>query len=143
MHLLRELAHGEGHAVLLSTHDLELALRHAETVWLCAPGEADACRTTRRACVERSSGADLCGRGVVLRYGTRIVHDATHPARRRECARNGALRDLDGACARTASIRSGQITRERVARSRRTCLRYPSLMDPSSGLDDTPGRHSD
>jgi iron complex transport system ATP-binding protein len=38
MHLLRELAHQDGHAVLLTTHDLELALRHADTVWLCAAG---------------------------------------------------------------------------------------------------------
>jgi iron complex transport system ATP-binding protein len=38
MHLLRDLAHEGGRAVLLSTHDLELALRHADTVWLCAPG---------------------------------------------------------------------------------------------------------
>jgi iron complex transport system ATP-binding protein len=34
MHLLRTLAHGQGLAVLLSTHDLELALRHADALWL-------------------------------------------------------------------------------------------------------------
>lgn len=38
MHVLRELAYERGHAVLLSTHDLELALRHADAVWLC-PGD--------------------------------------------------------------------------------------------------------
>ena len=34
MHLLLALAHEQGLAVLLSTHDLELALRHADTLWL-------------------------------------------------------------------------------------------------------------
>lgn len=35
--LLRRLAHQEGKAVLLSTHDLELALRSADELWLLAP----------------------------------------------------------------------------------------------------------
>jgi len=34
MHLLRTLAHEEGRAILLSTHDLDLALRGADRVWL-------------------------------------------------------------------------------------------------------------
>lgn len=34
MHLLRKIAHARGIAVLLSTHDLELALRYADDVWL-------------------------------------------------------------------------------------------------------------
>ncbi len=34
MHLLLALAREQGLAVLLSTHDLELALRHADTLWL-------------------------------------------------------------------------------------------------------------
>ncbi|MFN4294812.1 MAG: ABC transporter ATP-binding protein [Thermoflexales bacterium] len=34
MHLLRDLAHQTGRALLLSTHDLELALRFADTLWL-------------------------------------------------------------------------------------------------------------
>jgi iron complex transport system ATP-binding protein len=34
MHLLRRLAHTTKRAFLLSTHDLELALRHADRIWL-------------------------------------------------------------------------------------------------------------
>ncbi len=34
MHLLRDLAHQTGRALLLSTHDLELALRFADALWL-------------------------------------------------------------------------------------------------------------
>jgi iron complex transport system ATP-binding protein len=39
MHLLRELAHDRGYAILMSTHDLELAMRHADSVWLCSGGQ--------------------------------------------------------------------------------------------------------
>jgi iron complex transport system ATP-binding protein len=39
MHMLRRLAHESGRAVLLSTHDLELALRTADRVWLLAQGK--------------------------------------------------------------------------------------------------------
>lgn len=38
MQLLRRLAHDFGCAVLASTHDLDLALRSADTVWLLPPG---------------------------------------------------------------------------------------------------------
>ncbi|PJF46560.1 MAG: ABC transporter ATP-binding protein [Candidatus Thermofonsia Clade 3 bacterium] len=34
MHLLRDLAHQTGRALLISTHDLELALRYADALWL-------------------------------------------------------------------------------------------------------------
>lgn len=36
MHLLRDLAHDTGKAFLVSTHDLELALRFADALWLMA-----------------------------------------------------------------------------------------------------------
>jgi iron complex transport system ATP-binding protein len=39
MHLLRGLAHEHAYAILMSTHDLELAMRHADSVWLCAGGQ--------------------------------------------------------------------------------------------------------
>lgn len=38
MRILRELAHVGGRAVLISTHDLDLALRTADRIWLLAPG---------------------------------------------------------------------------------------------------------
>ena len=38
LQLLRRLAGGEGRAVLLSTHDLDLALRCADRLWLLPPG---------------------------------------------------------------------------------------------------------
>lgn len=34
MHLLQRLAHETERAILLSTHDLDLALRHADKIWL-------------------------------------------------------------------------------------------------------------
>ncbi|MBN1963361.1 MAG: ABC transporter ATP-binding protein, partial [Anaerolineae bacterium] len=40
MRLLRELAHGTGRAILLSTHDLDLALRTADRIWLMPQGGA-------------------------------------------------------------------------------------------------------
>ena len=38
MSLLKRLAHESGRAVLLSTHDLDLALRSADRLWLLPPG---------------------------------------------------------------------------------------------------------
>jgi iron complex transport system ATP-binding protein len=38
MHLLRQLAHTSGRAILLSTHDLDLALRTADRLWLMSKG---------------------------------------------------------------------------------------------------------
>ncbi len=38
MSLLRALAHSPGRAVLVSTHDLDVALRFADRLWLVAPG---------------------------------------------------------------------------------------------------------
>jgi iron complex transport system ATP-binding protein len=38
MQLLRRLARSEGRAILLSTHDLDLALRSADRIWLMSPG---------------------------------------------------------------------------------------------------------
>jgi len=38
MHLLQRLAHEQGKAILLSTHDVELALNHADTIWLLKEG---------------------------------------------------------------------------------------------------------
>lgn len=38
MLMLRRLAHTTGAAMLLSTHDLDLALRTADRIWLMAPG---------------------------------------------------------------------------------------------------------
>jgi len=39
MHLLRHLAHSTGRSILLSTHDLDLALRTADALWLLASGQ--------------------------------------------------------------------------------------------------------
>jgi iron complex transport system ATP-binding protein len=39
MRTLRDLAHNTGRAVLLSTHDLDLALRSADVIWLLPKGE--------------------------------------------------------------------------------------------------------
>jgi iron complex transport system ATP-binding protein len=39
MSLLRQLSHATGTAILLSTHDLELALRTADRLWLLPLGE--------------------------------------------------------------------------------------------------------
>ena len=40
MGILRDLAHAQGRAVLLSTHDLDLALRSADRLWLLTPAGA-------------------------------------------------------------------------------------------------------
>ena len=39
--LLRSLAHDVGKAILLSTHDLDLALRNADQIWLMTPGQVE------------------------------------------------------------------------------------------------------
>jgi iron complex transport system ATP-binding protein len=39
--LLRSLAHDAGKAILLSTHDLDLALRNADRIWLMTPGQVE------------------------------------------------------------------------------------------------------
>ena len=38
MQLLRKLAHSTGKAILLSTHDMDLALRSADRIWLLPKG---------------------------------------------------------------------------------------------------------
>src|SRR5690606_9983910 len=38
MNLLRSLAHDSGKAILLTTHDLDLALQTADKIWLAEPG---------------------------------------------------------------------------------------------------------
>jgi iron complex transport system ATP-binding protein len=40
MHLLRKLAHERGIGILLSTHDLDLALQMSDKIWLLASGRA-------------------------------------------------------------------------------------------------------
>jgi iron complex transport system ATP-binding protein len=40
MRILRDLAHREGRAVVLSTHDMDLAMRTADTIWLFPKGSA-------------------------------------------------------------------------------------------------------
>lgn len=40
LRLLRDLAHAQGRAVLLSTHDLSLALQYADLIWLMPPGKS-------------------------------------------------------------------------------------------------------
>lgn len=42
LRLLRRLAHDEGKAIVLATHDLDLALRSADRLWLLSAGSADA-----------------------------------------------------------------------------------------------------
>lgn len=49
MKLLKALAHRTGRAILLSTHDLDLAIRAADELWVMAAGEL------RRACPEELS----------------------------------------------------------------------------------------
>ncbi len=39
MQILRRLAHDDGRAILLSTHDLHLAMRSADAIWLLANGK--------------------------------------------------------------------------------------------------------
>jgi iron complex transport system ATP-binding protein len=41
MQILRRLAHDDGRAILLSTHDLDLALRNADVIWLMADGRIE------------------------------------------------------------------------------------------------------
>ena len=43
MHILRQLARDTQRAILLSTHDLDLALRNADKIWLMPKGGRD-CR---------------------------------------------------------------------------------------------------
>jgi iron complex transport system ATP-binding protein len=38
MQILRRLAHDDGRTILLSTHDLDLALRNADIIWLMVDG---------------------------------------------------------------------------------------------------------
>lgn len=69
MRLLRDLAHDAGCAVLLSTHDLELALRTADTLWVLgdgrliagAPGDLAADGTVGRALLGHSAPVDIDG----------------------------------------------------------------------------------
>jgi iron complex transport system ATP-binding protein len=41
MQILRRLAHDDGRAILLSTHDLDLALRNADVIWLMVDGRIE------------------------------------------------------------------------------------------------------
>ncbi|GIV85157.1 MAG: hypothetical protein KatS3mg052_2164 [Candidatus Roseilinea sp.] len=57
MHLLRDLAHQTGRALLLSTHDLELALRFADRLWLMGSDGA----------FVAGAPAEICRQGDLLR----------------------------------------------------------------------------
>lgn len=102
MHLLRHLAAETGRVILLSTHDLDLALRVADTLWLMSAGQVrtgapedlvlvgafeDAFRG-EGVIFDRATGAfhieRPCGRGVIV-YGQGIPHTWT----RRAIARAG------------------------------------------------------
>lgn len=60
--LLRHLAHHEGKSILLSTHDLDLALRSADELWLLAPAEGTAPAVFHRGAPEELALAGTFGR---------------------------------------------------------------------------------
>jgi iron complex transport system ATP-binding protein len=53
MKLLKDLAHQTGRAILLSTHDLDLAIRAADELWVMAAGDL------RRACPDELSQSQI------------------------------------------------------------------------------------
>ena len=60
-HLARRLAHDEGKAVVLSTHDLDLALRYADSLWLLDRASAFRSGSPERLAMEGSIGAAFDG----------------------------------------------------------------------------------
>jgi iron complex transport system ATP-binding protein len=84
--LLRRLARATGLAVLLSTHDLELALRAADTIWLAPPDGAFVAGAPEDLVL--CGAVEAAFRGADLRFdaeagGFRIRHAASLRARLR------------------------------------------------------------
>ncbi|HEX2312887.1 MAG TPA: ABC transporter ATP-binding protein [Thermomonospora sp.] len=103
MGLLRRLARDRSLVVVVSTHDLELALRIADRVWLVTPDGALRCGTPEELTLDGAIAAAFDGGGLtfdavsgvfVLRGGTagsaRIVADGPHrPLLERALTREG------------------------------------------------------
>lgn len=104
LHLLRHLAHQTGRAVLLSTHELDLALRTADDIWLMAGGQV-VTGAPEDLVLDGAFERAFAGEGVVFDRQTgafRIEGDV-----RGALVMTGAVDSLGGIWARRALERAG------------------------------------
>ncbi|MDW8144699.1 MAG: ABC transporter ATP-binding protein [Roseiflexaceae bacterium] len=103
MRLLRRLARETNRALLLSTHDLDLALRTADALWLMAPGGVMHVGAPEDLALGRAFEATFAGEGITFdRYQG---HFHIHPPADRRAALVGA--GLVGAWTARALERAG------------------------------------
>jgi iron complex transport system ATP-binding protein len=136
MHLLRTLAHRDGKAVLLSSHDLDLALRSADRIWLLDGSGELASGAPEDLVLAGAVAAAFRGRGVTFDTrrgafvfapagGDPVVVEAGEPGREPEAGREleNALvwtrRALERAGFRPAGADDGAAVPVRVRVSRR------------------------
>ncbi|WP_422649869.1 hypothetical protein OJJOAM_004417 [Cupriavidus sp. H18C1] len=94
MQLLLDLAHRHGLAVLLSTHDLELALRYADELWLIDGQRRLHVGAPEDLAIDGVLGGELCLRRTDLRSRTRGAARGTGRYPRDPAGRRGASRQL-------------------------------------------------
>jgi len=122
MQLLRHLAAETGRAILLSTHDLDLALRSADTLWLLAQGcihvgapedlvisgAFEEAFRGEGVAFDRSSGAfsvEQASKQVIIVYGHGIPHTWTRRALERAGYIPEIIEGLNGHASATLQIR--------------------------------------
>ena len=76
LQLLRRLAHQAGKTILLSTHDMELALQTADRLWLMQPQKAIAIGTARELADNGTLAAFLNRPGLLFNPQTLAIHVA-------------------------------------------------------------------
>ena len=74
LQLLRRLAHQAGKTILLSTHDMELALQTADRLWLMLPAQPVAIGTPRQLADDGSLAAFLNRPGLLFNPQTLTIH---------------------------------------------------------------------
>jgi iron complex transport system ATP-binding protein len=96
MRTLRALARAQGRAVLLSTHDLDLALRAADRLWLLAPGGALRCGLPEDLALSGAVGEVFDQGDVLFDRATGEFRVHGHPHRRARVTGDADLRFWTG-----------------------------------------------
>ncbi len=141
MRLLRRLARERGRAVLLSTHDLDLALRVADKLWLLSPGGALRCGVPEDLALSGAVGAVFDQGDVSFDRGTGEFRIHGHPRARAVLSGDPDLRfwtgralEREGYAVATSAEASGVPAAGTQPAARVEVRRVSSREDGASGV---------